>query len=165
LRFELEQANLKYWLLIACLLLTGCGGILQTATSARRSLSTLETQNPNILSRTATPTFIPITFAPTATPLFRATKILIKDYGQSLTLFIGDKFTLERLAVDKSPLTIDNQHVLKILTDPNAASVELQAVGLANARVSSFIEYPCPDPPNCQPPVDYTYLFVTVVSQ
>lgn len=165
LRFASGQINLKYGLLIACLLLTSCGGILQTATPERLSLSTLETQNPNAVLRTATPTVIPITFAPTATALFRSTEILMKDYGQHLTLFIGDTFTLERLAVDNSPLTIDNQHILKILTDPNATSVELQAVGLGDARVSSLIVYPCPDAPNCQPPVDYTYLLVTVVSQ
>jgi hypothetical protein len=156
----------KHWLLIFSLVLTSCGRVVQTYLSATLSLSTLATQgSTDILSRTATPTFKPITPEPTATPLFRATEILLKDYGRHLTLFIGDKFMLYRLAVDNSPLAIDNPGVLQVLTDPNASSVTLQAIRLGNARVSSFITYPCPDVPHCQPPLDYTYVTVTVVAQ
>ena len=73
---------------------------------------------------------------------------------------------LYRLAVDNSPLAIDNPGVLQVLTDPNASSVTLQAIRLGNARVSSFITYPdVSDVPHCQPPSHYTYVTVTVVAQ
>jgi hypothetical protein len=131
------------------------------------SLSPLTSVTPAVLNtslRTVTPTFVPITPEPTATPLFRAKRILSQDYGQNLTLFIGDTFLLSRFASDDSPLTIDNQHALLAINNTSTASVMLKAVGIGKARVSSLIIVPCPTAPvGCQPPWDYTYVNVTVI--
>jgi hypothetical protein len=155
---------LHYLALMFSLILVSCGSTVQTPTMG--SLSLLTSETPALLStslRTATPTFVPITPEPTATSLFRAKRISSLDYGQTLTLFIGDTFLLSRFAGDDSPLTIDNQDVLQATNNTSALSVTLKAVGIGQARVSSLIIFPCPTAASCQPPWDYTYIYVTVV--
>ncbi len=131
----------------------------------RSSLTSVTPGLLNAVPRTATPTFIPITPEPTATALFRAKRVLAQDYGQNLTLFIGDTFTLSRLAGDDGPLTIDNQHVLQPINNTSGSSVILKAIGIGETRVSSLLLIPCPNAPmGCEPPQDYTYLNVIVVA-
>ena len=163
---------LRYLVLMFSLILVSCGSKGQTPTMG--SLSPLTSDTPALLSTslrtatptaTATPTFVPITPEPTATSLFRANRILSQDYGQDLTLFIGDTFILSRFAGDDSPLTIDNQNVLQATNNTSALSVMLKAVGIGQARVSSLIIFPCPPGASCQPPWDYTYVYVTVVER
>ncbi len=118
----------------------------------------------NATPRTSTPTFAPITPEPTETALYRVTEILSKDYGQHLTLFVGDTLLLLRLPGDHSPLIIDNIHVLQALGDEKASSVLLRAVGTGNTLVSSWITAPCPNSPvGCQPPMNFIYVDVTVI--
>ena len=155
---------LQYLVLMFSLILASCESIVQAPTIG--SLPQLPSETPALLVtslRTATPTFVPITPEPTSTPLFRAKRILSQDYGQYLTLFIGDTFILSRFADDDSPLAIDNQDVLQATNNMSASSVMLKAVGIGEARVSSLIIFPCPPGASCQPPWDYTYVYVTVV--
>ncbi len=145
--------------------LASCQGEVQVSTRVPSSLTAVTPGLLNAVPRTATPTFMPITPEPTATALFRAKRVSAQDYGQNLTLFIGDTFTLSRLAGDDGPLTIDNQHVLQPLNNPRDSSVILKAIGIGKARVSSLIIIPCPNAPmGCAPPQNYLYLNVTVVA-
>lgn len=111
---------------------------------------------------TATPTYKPVTPEPTITPLFRATEITVDDYGQRLSLFVGDVFELQRYDYDHSPLIIDNPQVLQIINDPTAETVVMKAIGIGVARVSSILLFPCPNTGKCQPPWDYTYVNILV---
>lgn len=118
------------------------------------------------IQATVTPTFVPITPEPTVTPLFRAAKIAFDDYGQHLTLWVGDSFVLYRFAEDERPLAIDNPSVLQVIDNPNITMVTLKAIGVGEARVSSLIIIPCTHVgPGCKPPMDYTYVIVNVVNQ
>ena len=153
----------KSLLFIFSFVLTSCGRGAQAPARVRTS-SVPAQGSANMTPGTATPTFANITSVATVTPLFRVGIITSKDYGQHLTLFIGDAFLLRRLVGDNGLLTIDNQHALRGVSDQHAMSVTLQAVGIGNARVSSLIVLPCPNAPvGCQPPMDYTYVNVTVV--
>ena len=145
--------------------LAGCGNAAQAKTSPPPSTPTISTQGvTNNAGRTATPAFVPITPAPTLTPLFRVTEISFDDYGQHLTLFVGDIFILHRFAYDERPLTIDNPNVLQTTNDPGANVVTLKAIRIGKARISSLLIIPCPTAPRgCQPPWDYTYVSVNVV--
>ena len=160
-----KTLRLHYLVLIFSLILVGCGSIVQTPTI--ESIPQLSSETPALLStslRTATPTFVPFPPEPTATLLFRAKRIGSQDYGQHLTLFIGDTFILDRLVGDASPLTIDNQDVFQATTNPSGSSITVKAVGIGQARVSSIITFPCPDAPvGCEPPQDFTYVNVTVI--
>jgi hypothetical protein len=119
-------------------------------------------------SRTVTPTFRPTTPEPTNTPLYRATRIDAKDYylntGQHLILLPGDTFTLYRLEDDDGELAIDNPGVLQVLDDPTGHIVRLKGIGIGEAFVSSFVVFPCPPGGGCEPPWDFTYVWLTVMN-
>ncbi len=120
-------------------------------------------QNPSGPPGTATPTFLPITPEPTPTPLFRSREILPNDYGQHLTLWVGDSFLLFRDPSDTNPLDIDNPRVLQISGNPQAAAVTLVAAATGEARVTETIVYPCPNAPfGCPPPMNRLILWVTI---
>ncbi len=156
----------NYLLLIASLVLNSCDVKPRTFTVVPPPiLPTPVTPGPfDAIFRTATPTFAPITPEPTVTPLFRAAEIRSTDYGQHLIVFVGDTFLLFRLPSDHSPLILDNENVLMATSDKNASPVMLQAVGIGDTRVSSWITISCANSPvGCQPPLNYTYVSVTVV--
>jgi hypothetical protein len=155
---------------VLALLLAGCGnGARGTLSPPPSTLAVPAEGVPASPTRTVTPTRVPITFEPitpepTWTPLFRAAEISAADYGQELTLYLGDVFVLHRADVDQGPLEIDDPNVLQFITDPNSDVVTLKAIGLGEAMVSYTVVILCPPPgPGCEPPLWEMYVFVTVV--
>ena len=158
--------------MVLALQLAGCGNAARgTLPPPPSSLAVPAEGVPASPTRTATPTRVPITFEPitpepTWTPLFRAPEISAADYGQELTLYLGDVFVLHRSGDDEGPLEIDDPNVLRAITDPNSDVVTLRAIGLGEAMISYTVVFPCPPSgPGCEPPLWEVYVFVTVVDR
>ncbi len=115
---------------------------------------------------TATPTFAPRTPEPTRTPLYRATVITSADYGQTLQLFVGDIFEIEKVSGDNLPTTIGDTQVLQFLpsaSDATSRKERYKAIAPGTATLSSIVSVPCPNRPiGCQPPISFIYVTVDV---
>jgi hypothetical protein len=130
-----------------------------------------QTINPLVTStttafRTATPTWwIAITPEPTATPLFRVSRIHGR-YGQNLVLYVGDTFILDNLEDSISPVTFD-QSVLQRISDPAddfTKPIELRAIKPGLTEISTIVVPPCPHAPvGCQPPDTVILVVVDVI--
>lgn len=121
------------------------------------------------LSRpTATPNLAPITPEPTRTPLWRATVITPADYGQTLEVFIGDIFEIEKVLGDNSPITIGDTRIMQHLpntSDTDARKERYKAIAAGTTTLSSMVSFPCPHAPiGCQAPMNFIYVTVDVRS-
>ncbi len=121
---------------------------------------------PSDVAPTATPTCQIMTPMPTATALFRATRIS-GHYNQQLILYVGDTFILDNLQDSISPVAFD-PNVLRLISDPAADSTEpkmFQAIQPGTTKITADVAYPCPNSPvGCKPPEkDQILVVVTVI--
>ena len=119
--------------------------------------------------RTATPNFSSRTPEPTRTPLKRATRITDADYGQTLQIFIGDTFVLEKPpSLSNLQIAIGDTRVLKLISigsEINSEQAEFEAIAPGESTLSAYVNIPCPHAPvGCQPPMDYIFVTVKVNS-
>ena len=139
--------------LLVCVLTTiflaGCGQQLQST----------------VTGNTATP-FVSIPPEPTRTPLQRTKEIISLDYGQTLELYIGDIFILDKLPEDNSPTIIGNESVLQRLPKSNGTNrnqERYEAMAAGTSVLCSIVSIPCHNAPvGCQPPTKFVYVTVIV---
>ncbi len=126
----------------------------------------LETRPASTSFRTATPTWRDITPEPTATPLFRASRIS-GHYGESLILYVGDLFTLDNLQDATTPVTYD-QNILQLVAgslEDHTGPKTFRAIKTGVTKITTIVIAPCPNAPiGCQPPQQEILMFVSVKS-
>lgn len=122
----------------------------------------------DIRQATPTPSWVVRTHAPTPTPLFRKAKITYDDYGQTLTMYVGDTFTIDIPADILQPVAFDTQ-ILQQVIDPTLALSNQQkykAIHAGNTTMSVEVDYPCHNAPiGCSGPFNQTMIEVNVQTQ